>query len=60
MNHLFKQKMRFALRFTVMPVLVQHDRKKFKKPFAEIKMHVDKLDIQLREKKKRENKKKNH
>lgn len=56
MSHLFKWKMGFALRFTVMRVLVQCGRKKSKAPFAEIKMHVDKLDVQLRGKKKQQKK----
>lgn len=61
MSHLFKWKMGFALRFIVMRVLVQCGRKKSKAPFAEIKMHVDKLDIQLREKKNTNKKRiKNH
>lgn len=46
--------MGFALRLTVVHALVQHDRKKSKKSFVEIKMHVDKLDIQVRKKIKHE------
>lgn len=42
--------MGFALRLTVVRVLVQHDREKSKKSFVEVKMHVDKLDIQIRKK----------
>lgn len=43
-------KTRLALRLTVMFVLVQHDSKKSKKSFLEIKMYVDKLDTQVRKK----------
>lgn len=56
LHELFIQigKMRFALRLTVVWVLVQYNRKKIKNSFADIKMQVDKLDIQIRKKIKHE------